>query len=166
VNGIVQIAYGVADPAAAAVEWERRGAGPFVVNRHIELTDVRHAGVAATLDHSSAYGRWGNVMVELICVHTATPTGLGRAIDTDPVGVHHVAVFADDLDAAAAEQAAAGRPEVVRASTTHGVRFAWFDASASLGHLVEVYERHPLLEGFYERLGVRIPDRPTSAGGA
>lgn len=165
-NGVVQIAYGVADPEEAAGEWERRGAGPFVVNRHIELADVRHDGAPATLDHSSAYGRWGNVMVELICVHAASPADLAQATDTGRVGVHHVAIFADDLDAAAAEQRAAGRPEVVRAATSHGVRFAWFDATATLGHLVEVYERHPQLEAFYDRLGVTIPARPTTAGGA
>ena len=46
---------------------------------------------------------------------------------------------------------------VVRAATAHGVRFAWFDARDDLGHLVEVYERHPLLTGFYERLGIDVP---------
>ncbi|MEM9609024.1 MAG: VOC family protein [Actinomycetota bacterium] len=161
-NGIVQVAYGVADPETAAAEWQQRGAGPFVVNRHIELAEVLHDGADATLDHSSAYGAWGNVMVELICVHDATPPSLLDGTRSDGTGVHHVAVFAEDLDRAAEEQRMAGRPEVVRAATANGVRFAWFDASATLGHLVEVYERHPLLEGFYARLGITIPGEPTT----
>ncbi|MEO1064271.1 MAG: VOC family protein [Actinomycetota bacterium] len=158
-TGIAQIAHGVDDPELAATRWaERHGAGPFVVNAHIELVEVVHGGASATLDHSSAYGRWGNVMVELICVHSASPSGLAELVTTEGGGVHHVAVFADDLDAAAARCEELGRSEVVRAATTHGVRFAWFDAHDELGHLVEVYERHPLLTGFYDRLGIAVPD--------
>ena len=157
-SGIAQVAHGVADPATAATRWEERhGAGPFVVSPHIELLDVVHRGRPGTLDHSSAYGRWGNVMVELIEVHDAEPAELFDLVRTDAGGLHHVAVFADDLDAAAARRAELGHAEVVRASTSHGVRFGWFDARHDLGHLVEVYERHPLLTGFYEQLGVAVP---------
>ena len=157
-SGVAQIAYAAADPARAAAEWSARyGAGPFVVNRHIELVEVVHRGERALLDHSSAYGRWGNVMVELIEVHHAQPDGLAELVRTDRGGLHHVAVFADDLDQAAADGVAAGHPEVVRAATSHGVRFAWFDARHDLGHLIEVYERHPVLAGFYERLGITVP---------
>ena len=158
-SGLAQIAYGVTDPTTAATRWEERHrAGPFVVNPHIELIEVVHRGEPGTLDHSSAYGRWGNVMVELIEVHDAEPAGLLDLVRTDHGGLHHGAVFADDLDAAAVSCEGRGHPEVVRASTSHGVRFAWFDARHDLGHLVEVYERHPLLTGFYERLGIVVPD--------
>ena len=157
-SGVAQIAHGVADPDAAGARWvERHGAGPFVVNHHIELVDVVHRGEPATLDHSSAYGRWGNGMGELIQVHDAEPAGLLELVRTDRADVHHVAVFADDLDAAATHHEALGHREVVRASTSHGVRFAWFDARHELGHLVEVYERHELLTGFYSRLGITVP---------
>ena len=158
-SGIAQVAYGVTDPPTAASRWEERhGAGPFIVNPHIELTDVVHRGEVGSLDHSSAYGRWGNVMVELIEVHDAEPAGLLDLVTTGAGGLHHAAVFADDLDVAAAVCEGLGHPEVVRASTSHGVRFAWFDARRDLGHLVEVYERHPLLTGFYERLEIVVPD--------
>jgi hypothetical protein len=158
-SGIAQIAYGVTDPARVAGGWAARlDAGPFVVNPHIALIDVVHRGAEGTLDHSSAYGRWGNVMVELIEVHGAEPAGLLDLVRTDRGGLHHAAVFADDLDEAAAARERLGHPEVVRAATSHGVRFAWFDARSELGHLVEVYERHPLLTGFYERLGIVVPE--------
>ena len=153
----MQIAYAVPDPHAAAPAWtERWGAEGWVFADHIELAEVIHGGAAAALDHSSAYGRAGNVMVELITVHGAEPPSLQAAVTTDGPGVHHVARFADDLDGAAAALARGGVAEVARAVTTGGTRFAWLDARPRLGHLLELYERSAPLLAFYERLGVPV----------
>jgi Glyoxalase/Bleomycin resistance protein/Dioxygenase superfamily len=155
--GIVQVAYAVEDPATAVEErdglWPE---GPFVVSPHIELVEVLHRGGSGRLDHSSAYANAGNVMIELITVHSAEPVGLAAAASTAAAGLHHVARFADDLDVATAELSAAGVEPVLWARTAGGVRFAWFDTRPRLGHLLEVYEPHPHLLAFYERLGVRV----------
>jgi hypothetical protein len=143
-GGPVQIAYGVADVRAAAQQWGARGAGPFFVREHIDVHNVRVRGQSATFDHSSAYGQWGAVMVELIHQHDAGP---------DPVvgtsGIHHVAFFVDSFTDAAASLLALGHEEVLYAETATGMPFAFHDARPDQGHLIEIYEHTPPLEGFY-----------------
>ena len=114
------------------------GAGPFFVRDHIAATASRVAGVAAPFDHSSAYGQWGDVMVELIAVHQ--PATLARD------GLHHVAFFVESFDAAAAELEAAGWSLAMcaEAGTT---TFAFYEGD--LGHFVEIYERSDGLRDFY-----------------
>jgi hypothetical protein len=141
----VQIAYAVSDVHAAAAAWQRNlGAGPFVISEHIALASARVNGVdgpGTAFDHSSAYGQWGSLMVELVCEHTP-PLG-------STSGVHHMAFFVDSIDATATALAAAGWPEVLRAATASGMAFAFHDARADLGHFVEIYEPNDRLLGFY-----------------
>ncbi len=140
----VQVAYAVHDVRTAAEAWAARGVGPFVVADHIALASSRLDGAETPFDHSSAYGWWGEVMVELICDHAATPNwGL------TPPRIHHVACFVDDVDDAVEEAAGGGWPEALRAVTTGGTTFAFCDARADLGHLVEVYVADEVLTGFY-----------------
>ena len=68
------------------------------------------------------------------------------------VGLHHVAHFVDDLVKAQAALVEGGWPEVLWASTSSGVAFAFHDATASLGHMIELYEGVPGLRGFYDRV--------------
>jgi hypothetical protein len=148
-GGPVQIAYAVDDVGAAALHWSAGGVGPFFVREHIEVCNVRVRGRSASFDHSSAYGQWGPVMVELIHQHDAGP---------DPVvgtgGIHHVAFFVERFADAAAELVAAGHEEVLYAETSTGMPFGFHGRRAgdgnSMGHLIEIYERTPPLAGFYE----------------
>jgi catechol 2,3-dioxygenase-like lactoylglutathione lyase family enzyme len=141
----VQIAYATDDVHRSAREWADRGVGPFFVIEHIELIDVEVDGRSATFDHSSAYGQWGNVMVELICQHDP---------GDDPVvgssGVHHIASFVDDLEATSAELVDDGLTCRLRASTSGGQSFAFHDARATHGHLLEIYEPTNRLVSFYD----------------
>lgn len=143
--GPVQIAHAVTDVAAAAQDWAARGAGPFFVREHIDVHRVRINGQPGTFDHSSAYGQWGGLMLELIQQHDG---GANPIVGSD--GIHHVAYFAERFADAARELVAAGHPEVLYAETAGGMPFAFHDARPTLGHLIEIYERTPPLEGFYE----------------
>ena len=145
---VVQIAYAVDDVVEAAERHARDyGMGPFFVSRHIPLASVTHRGQVGSFDHSSAYGQWGSVMVELVCVHSATPVELATEVRRSP-GLHHMAYFVDDLDAEEARLEALGHPQVMLAATGSGVRFA-FHRAANLGHFFELYEPSPGLLGFY-----------------
>ena len=145
---IVQVAYAVDDVEAAARQFARRiRAGPFFVRRHIELAVASHRGAPATFDHSSAYGQWGAVQVELVHVHVAEPAALADVVLSS--GVHHVAWFVADVEAEQSRLEALGWPEVLNAETAGGLRFAFHDARAELGHLVEIYEPAERLVGFY-----------------
>ena len=145
----VQIAYATDDVHAAARRWAARGTGPFFVIEHIALTDVEIDGAPATFDHSSAYGQWGSVMVELVQQHHPGP---------DPVvgesGIHHIASFVDDFDTADAALAADGFPRRLMATTSGGQAFAFNDSRSSMGHLLEIYEQTDRLDAFYAMVRV------------
>ncbi len=146
----VQIAYAVPDAARAAALWaETTGAGPFFVRSHIEVTDVVHRGIPSTFDHSSAYGQWGPVMVELVQDHGTGPSVVRDLFDQHGSGLHHLGFFVVDADAAVDSLEVAGYPLVMSATTRGGVRFHFVDAIASHGHLFELYEPTDHLRGFY-----------------
>ena len=140
-GGPVQIAYGVANIEQAALTWsETFGAGPFFVRHHIPVTQVHIDGVPAVFDHSSAYGQWGSVMVELVEVHAPSQLAV--------VGLHHLAYFVDSFDDATAELANRGWPAALSA-TAGTTRFSFHDARHELGHFVEIYEPSVGLVDFY-----------------
>lgn len=167
---VAQVAYAVADLDVAARTWaDSFGAGPFLVRHHPPLRAQDAAGAPAVFAHSSAYGQWGAVQVELLQVHEGTSATLGAVVPGGP-GLHHVAVFVDDLAGAGRELAARGWPRVMTAWTSSGLAFAFHDARAELGHLVEVYEPQPPLLALYTSVARaaqgwdgRDPVRPLTA---
>ena len=97
----VQIAYVVPDIETAAHQWaEQFGAGPFLVNRHIAVTNVVHRGQPAVFDHTSAYGQWGDLMVELVHDHGTGPSVVRERFAAHESGLHHMAYMVDHLDSA------------------------------------------------------------------
>jgi catechol 2,3-dioxygenase-like lactoylglutathione lyase family enzyme len=146
----VQIAYAVPDAEAAARWWsDRLGVGPFLLRRHIEVTDVVYRGSPATFDHTSAYGQWGPLMVELVQDHGPGPDAIRERFGPDQSGLHHLAFVVDDLDASLAALAALGWESAMSATTRGGVRFHFVDAVATHGHMLELYERSDRLAAFY-----------------
>lgn len=147
-----QIAYFCADVRSAATEHHRLfGSGPYFVAKHIPLRRAVHRGVERPLDHSSAYGQWGEVMVEFVQQHNPDPSPF-HDLYPDPArrgGLHHVALFVDDMDVELARYAAAGQATALRAEMNDGFVFAFVDTVATLGHMVELYEPRPSLAAFY-----------------
>ena len=147
----VQIAYAVRDVRAAAAAWAARdGAGPFFVLDHIAVEHVRYRGASATFDHSSAYGQWGDVMVELVQDHTVGPSAVRDVVGDRGEGLHHLAFMVDDLAATQAALAARGWPEAMYAEVGgSGTAFVFHDATAELGHMIELYVGTDRLRAFY-----------------
>lgn len=140
---IVQIAYAVDDVRAAARQFaDRVGAGPFFVRHHDLPRHVDHRGTAGRFDHSSAYGQWGEVQVELVQVHDAAPDTLATIVQRTS-GIHHVATFVASIDEEQRRLEDLGWPAVMTAQTASGMRYAFHDAREQLGHLLEVYEPSP-----------------------
>ena len=144
-GGPVQIAYAVDDVGSATATWVERGVGPFFVREHIELANARVHGRPATFDHSSAFAQWGEVMVELIHQHDG-----GAEPIVGSSGLHHVAHFVDDFAGASTLLSHSGHGEVLYAETSTGMPFAFHDALVERGHLIEIYERTPVLARFYD----------------
>jgi hypothetical protein len=143
----VQAAYYVADVFAAVPQWTTRfGAGPFFVIEHIALTDVLVRGRPSRFDHTSAYGWHGDLMVELVQQNCATPS----IFNDRPHGLHHMAYFAADIDAELQRLAALGMPTAMTATTGNGLRFAFADANAQMGHYLELYQDVRGIRDFYE----------------
>lgn len=149
-SGVIQIAYHVADVDEAARRFARDfGWGPFFVLKHIPLTWCQYRGQQGRFDHSSAYGQAGNVMVELMQQHGDDPSACRDMYAAHEEGLHHMARFAPDMDAALAGYAAHGFPTAMRALTTAGVEFAMVDTRQALGHMIELYPPADMLVNFY-----------------
>lgn len=149
----VQVAYVVPDVEQAALRWAAEcGAGPFFINHHIAVTNVVYRGVAGEFDHTSAYGQWGDLMVELVHDHGTGPSVIRERFAPHESGLHHLAFIVDDFDVALARLAANGYPLAMSAATAGGTRFAFVDAVASHGHYFELYQRSDRLFAFYDRV--------------
>jgi hypothetical protein len=62
-----QLAYFCADVREAALAHHRGfGSGPYFVADNIPLAGSVHRGQPHGFDHSSAYGQWGEVMIEFV----------------------------------------------------------------------------------------------------
>jgi hypothetical protein len=126
------------------------GAGPFQVMEHIAFDEVTYEGGPAVYDHSSAFGAWGPIIVELTQVHDAQPAGLRDALTAPGAGVGHIAFLAGDLAAETARLEALGM-HVFHTGRTGPVSAAWLSGEP-FGHPVEVLQRAPELEAFYASL--------------
>jgi hypothetical protein len=151
---IRQVAYFVQDARKAALRHHQiYGSGPYFVAEHIPVRLALHRGVERELDHTSAYGQWGSVMVEFVqqnnpgpsCFHDMYPEGSGRG------GIHHVALFVDDIKKAIAVYNADHHETALYAEMkADGFPFAMIDMVADLGHMIELYQPVAQLAGFYE----------------
>lgn len=148
---IVQVAYFVEDIRKQAdIMAQTFGAGPFYVVENIELEWGEHRGTRCDFIHSSAYGQWGQVMMELVQQESDGPSPFRDLYAPGESGLHHVATMVEDLPTAYAHFDAAGIPLATRSMTKTGTEFSFLDATTQLGHFIEVYERNEGLLGFYE----------------
>jgi hypothetical protein len=146
---VVQVAYHVDDVREAARRWnERTGVGPFFVQDHVPIVRATSGGMDVVLDQSCAVTQWGEVMLELVRIHSFGPAALERAVVPHGTGLHHVAVFVDDLNAALSSFEASSVPVVLDAETDQ-TRFVFVDPGPEFGHLVECYEAGPYLQRLY-----------------
>ncbi len=148
----VQIAFAVPDAHAGAVEWAAKfGAGPFFLRRHIVLSDVVYRGQPASFDHTSAYGQWGAVMVELVEDHTVGSSVVNERapgnVVTSPF-LHHVAHIVEDFDAVLNDAPLAGF-EIALSARASNTPFAFLDTWDAFGHFVELYPATASLRSFY-----------------
>ncbi|MCJ2178047.1 VOC family protein [Novosphingobium album (ex Hu et al. 2023)] len=150
---IRQIAYFVPDiREAARAHAQAFGSGPYYVADNIPLKRALYRGTEGHLDHSSAYGQWGEVMIEFCqqnnpgpsAFHDLYPEGSGRT------GLHHVALFVDDVAMAAEAWRTQGHAIALDATMTDGFRYVFVDTVEKYGHMLELYEPLPALTGFYE----------------
>jgi catechol 2,3-dioxygenase-like lactoylglutathione lyase family enzyme len=150
----VQLAFCVSNARTAALAWvNTTGAGPFFLRPHIAVTDVRYRGRPSTFDHTSAYGQWGGVMVELVESHNTEPnilselgTGSGDA-EVSP-RLHHVACLVDDFDEVLSRAAQHGI-EIAFTAKARTTPFAFLDTQRLVGCFLEIYPKTNSVADFY-----------------
>ncbi len=148
---VVQIAYFVPDSQVAALQMvERFGAGPFFFIPRIELSAGEVQGKSQKFLHSSAYGQWGNVMMELVQQDEEGPSPFRMMYQPGEQGVHHMAMMVDSMQVTYAECERLGLDIAAKAVTLTGTEFAFIDTVAQMGHMIEIYEKSEGLLGFYE----------------
>lgn len=140
-GGIRQLAFVVPDAAEAARRHsELTGSGPFYVMPHYKMAIHEYRGAPSDLDVTSAYGQWGEVQVEFVQVHNEEPSAYRDTYPDGGPGMHHVAVFCDNLDETIKAFEAEGFPIVMYAAREKGKEYAMFDTREKVGFMVEVYE--------------------------
>lgn len=153
---IVQIAYFVDDAREAALRMSATmGAGPFYVIDRIELAWGELRGEPCPFVHTSAYGQWGSIMMELVQQDVEGPSPFREMYAPGETGLHHVAVIVDDLQVAYQTCSDTGFELASKAETTTGTEFAFVDAVDSLGHMIEIYEGDDRLLGFYDFIAAK-----------
>lgn len=136
------LASGVRDAVATL------GTGPFFAIEHVAFDAVTFEDGPAEYDHSSAFGAWGPLFVELTVVHDAQPQGLRDALVAPGGGTGHVAWLAHDLEAETARLQGLGCRRF-HTGRSGPVSAAWFHGGPLLGHPIEVLQSAPQLLGFY-----------------
>lgn len=155
----VQLAYVVTDVREAALRWVHEvGAGPFFVSEHIPVSDVVHRGRPSTFDHSNAVGQWGDLMLELVVDHGDGPSAVRDMFAPGETGLHHVAVFCDDVEAEATRMEADGHPVAQTAVARGTIPFTFVDTTAQRGHMIELYEPSEGLVELYEMVAAAARD--------
>ena len=147
-----QIAYFVEDVIEAAERHMNAfGSGPFFVLNMPKMNAV-YRGTDMILDQGAAFGQWGTIQVELLQENGSGPSILRELYPTKipTFGIHHMAMFVDDLNSAVAEYEALGYSEIMRVRP-EGMKLeaAFIDTKAICGHFVELYEYSPPVAGLY-----------------
>lgn len=150
-QNIVQIAYYVNDVEAAAnLHHQTFGTGPFFIYKNIELVDVSYRGQAAKLDHTSAYAQAGAVMIEFTQQNNEGPSAFTDMYGESGEGLHHVAIFVDDVQGEMLSLQTSGFETVTHYFTKEGnVEVAFVDTRTMLGHMLELYKPVEALTRFY-----------------
>lgn len=135
---VVQIAFVVDDLEEACLQWVRTfGAGPFFIHDPVRLGEVIGAdGSPGVFEQASAFGQWGEVMIELVRFDRVEPAQAARVL-CQP-GLSHVAYFATDSGAEVRRLEEAGAPLLMKLGLgAHHCHL--HDATESLGFIVEHY---------------------------
>ena len=145
------MAYFVTDIERSARQMHQQfGAGPFFAAKEIALESCIHRDQACDFVHSSAYGQWGNIMLELVQQDSIGASPFRDMYAPGQEGLHHTAMFVDSIESAVTHYARLDIPLATRAVTKQGkVEFAFLDATKTMGHMLEIYVGSDALTGFY-----------------
>jgi hypothetical protein len=146
---IIQYAWVVPNLEQAARRWHKAtGIGPFLVNRDLQLLNPRHRGEPRATRFSTAVAQHGDVQIELVEQLDNSPSAYRDTVPAGTTGFHHVAFVAEDFDAALVHYTQRGH-DVAADGAFGSMRYAYVDAVAELGHMIEIIEDKPAIRAFF-----------------
>lgn len=127
------------------------GAGPFFLVERVPMENVLSRGEPAQFVHNSAFGYCGGAPIELIETFSLAPERVEKGFSAARPGVHHVAYVVPgsevaDLRGALEER---GLPQYLSAQLGE-IDVTFHDASATLGHDLEIHADNPGLRDSFE----------------
>jgi methylmalonyl-CoA/ethylmalonyl-CoA epimerase len=130
---------------------EQLGAGPFFLIEDVPLENILSRGEPAKYTHNSAFGQCGSGTIELMEIIEVAPERVERGFSGPRPALHHVgyAVPPEEVGRLRSMLDQRGLPEYLSAhlGETHNT---FHDASALLGHDIEVHVDCQELRGFFE----------------
>jgi catechol 2,3-dioxygenase-like lactoylglutathione lyase family enzyme len=151
----VQLAFVVRDLDAAMAYWtETLRVGPFVVIENARGgRDVIHRGAVTPLEFTLAFAYQGDVQIELIHQSNDAPSSYKEFLDSGREGLHHLAYWPENIDAACTHLEANGFTEVTRVLAADGSRaVAYYESPAEIGPVVEILPMSADRIAYYGRI--------------
>jgi hypothetical protein len=148
-HDIIQYAWVVPRLEDAARQWHAMfGAGPFLINRDLQLTAPRHRGLPSATRFSTAVAQSGDVQIELIEQLDTGPSVYRDTVAPGATGFHHIAIIEADFSAALAT--ITGQGHAIAADGLFGdMRYAYVDTSIAMGCMTEIVEDKPSIRAFF-----------------
>jgi Glyoxalase/Bleomycin resistance protein/Dioxygenase superfamily len=129
---------------------EGLGAGPFFLIAGVPLKNILSRGEPAEFAHNAAFGSCGDAAIELIEAVSLAPERVEMGFSGARPRVHHVAYVVPPTEVADVRRSLdeRGLPEYL-SSQFGDVETTLHDASAVLGHDIEIHVDNEGLHGFF-----------------
>jgi Glyoxalase/Bleomycin resistance protein/Dioxygenase superfamily len=130
---------------------DQLGAGPFLLIEDVPLENVRSRGEPAQFVHNSAFGYCGDGAIELMEALSLAPERVQRGFAGPRPRIQHVAYVVPPTEVADLRSSLdeRGMTEYLR-SQLGEVETTLHDASAALGHDIEIHADSRGLRDFFE----------------
>ena len=127
------------------------GAGPFFLVENVPLENVLSRGEPAEFVHSSAFGYCGGGAIELVETVRLAPERVEKGFSAPRPRIHHIAYAVPPTEVADLRSSLDERGLPLYLSAQLGeVDITFHDASAALGHDLEIHVDSESLRNFFE----------------
>jgi hypothetical protein len=151
-DGVIQMAYVVADLRAAIAQWSRTlRIGPWFVLEHFSGVDPVYRGQPSRADVAIAMSFAGHMNIELIQVNNDAPSVYRELIERRGYGFHHWGVATWNFDAAVAQYEREGYALAFGAAVPSGGRVGYMDTTSVLPGFTEFIELGGAFEEVFGR---------------
>lgn len=132
---VYQMAFVVDDLEAAAVNWQRAGAGPFYAFPDFEFSDVTVPDSGQTPRMSILLGYSGTTMIELMRIDHDPNNHFKHVSPGQP---HHVAILAESIDSYLKAPDTLDAPIIFKGAFPTGTPVAFLDTRPQMGLITEL----------------------------